>query len=478
MENESRGLHTVHFYTKWLFLSSPLFEETEETMRTELLQETAQRASEYLEAVGERRVWPEAAALAKLETLHRPLPEEGCTPAEVLRELDTLGSPATVGCQGGRYFGFVTGSTQPAALAASWMVSAWDQNGAMRVMSPAGAAFEDVAIGWVRELLGLPAEAAGAVVTGATMANFTGLASARHALLERAGWDVENDGLFGAPPIQVVVGEEVHISLVKALGLLGLGRRRVIRVPVDGQGRMRAESLPPLDERTIVCIQAGNVNTGAFDPAAQICRIAKKAGAWVHVDGAFGLFAAASPKHLPLVEGFRCADSWATDGHKWPNVGYDCGIAFVRDGDALRGAMAMVAAYLPPGARREPYHFTPELSRRARGVELWAALRAMGRSGMRKLVERTCGHAARFAKELQAAGFAVLNDVVINQVLVSFGSAERTLGVIARLQEDGTCWFGETKWQGQTAMRISVASWATTDEDVTASLAAILQAAR
>jgi glutamate/tyrosine decarboxylase-like PLP-dependent enzyme len=446
-------------------------------MHNELLADAARRASEYLDSVAERRVWPDTEAVAGLAAAGGPLPYEPTDPMEVLALLDRIGTPATVSTQGGRFFGFVTGSTQPAALAASWMVSAWDQNAAMRVMSPTAAAFEDIALEWLRDALGLPAGSAGAVVTGATMANFTGLAAARHALLERAGWDVENDGMFGAPPLTVVVGEEVHVSLVKALGMLGLGRRRVVRVPVDEQGRMRADALPPLDARTIVCIQAGNVNTGAFDPAGEICRAAREAGAWVHVDGAFGLFAAMSPQYRHLTEPFADADSWATDGHKWPNVGYDCGLAFVRDAQALRTTMAMVAAYLPEGAKREPCHYTPEMSRRARGVELWAVLRGMGRRGMAELIERTCGHAHRFAEGLRAEGFEVLNDVVINQVLVSFGSAERTMEVMARVQESGVCWCGETKWQDRVAMRISVSSWVTTSEDVEASLASIVYAA-
>src|SRR6185503_3689820 len=260
----------------------------------------------------------------------------------------------------------------PATTAASWLVAAWNQNVALRVMSPAGAAFEEAALRWAAEALGLPAGCGAAAVTGATLANLTGLAAARHALLARAGWDVERDGLFGAPPLSVGVGDEVHVSLLKALSLLGLGRERVHRVAVDGQGRMRADALPPLDDRTIVCMQAGNVNSGAFDPAAEICARARAAGAWVHVDGAFGLWAAASPKFRHLTAGFDQADSWATDGHKWPNVGYDCGVAVVRDAASLRSAMTLVAAYLTPGELREPSHYTPEMSRRARGVELWA----------------------------------------------------------------------------------------------------------
>jgi glutamate/tyrosine decarboxylase-like PLP-dependent enzyme len=367
----------------------------------------------------------------------------------------------------------VNGAALPASVGATWIASAWDQNAALRVMSPAAVALEDVALGWVREALALPAECAGSVVTGASMANFTGLAAARHALLERSGWDVESDGMFGAPPLTVVVGDEVHASLLKALGLLGLGRKRVIRVPADEQGRMRADCMPALDDRTIVCIQAGNVNSGAFDPAAAICRRAIEAGAWVHVDGAFGLWAAASPRHRHLTEGFDLADSWATDGHKWPNVGYDCGIAMVRNAAAMRAAMAISAAYFNPGELREPSNYTPEMSRRARGVELWATLRSLGRRGLAELIERTCRHARRFAEGLRAAGHEILNEVVINQVLVSFGDAAVTRAVIAKVQSEGTCWCGGTEWHGRTAMRISVSSWVTTAEDVEMSLAAI-----
>jgi len=310
------------------------------------------------------------------------------------------------------------------------------------------------------------------------MANFSALAAARHALLTRAGWDVEGDGLFGAPPITVVVSEEAHASVGKALGMLGMGRNRVVRVPVDGQGRMKADALPHLDERTILCLQAGNVNTGGFDPAAAICPAAKEAGAWIHVDGAFGLWAAAAPEYKRLTVGFEQADSWATDAHKWPNIGYDCGIALVKDPSTLRAAMSMEAAYLVQGERREPSHFNPELSRRARGVELWAGLRSLGRSGVAEIVTRTSSHARRFAAGLSAAGYKILNDVVINQVMVSFGTPEQTLATIARVQEDGTCWCGPTEWQGQTAMRISVSSWATSTEDVDRSLAAMLKAAK
>ena len=438
-----------------------------------LLGDVAQRAAQYLHGAQERRVAPSASAVAALRELAGPFPDSPLPPQDVLNLLDRVGSPATVINTAGRFFGFVNGGTLPAALAASWMTSAWDQNASLRIMSPAAAAFEEVALGWVRDVLQLPAECGGAVVTGATMANVAGLAAARHALLERAGWDVENDGLFGAPPLTVVVGDEVHVSLLKALGLLGLGRQRLHRVAVDDQGRMRADQLPALNDRTIVCVQAGNVNSGAFDPAGEICRIAHAAGAWVHVDGAFGLWAAGSPRFRHLTDGFGDADSWAMDGHKWPNVGYDCGIALVRDPRALQSAMAMASAYFSPGADREPSQFTPEMSRRARGVELWAALRSLGRAGLAALIDRTCSHAKVFADGLRDRGCDILNDVVINQVLVSFGDPAVTRAVIDSVQQDGTCWCGGTEWHGRTAMRISVSSWATTTGDVEASIAAI-----
>jgi glutamate/tyrosine decarboxylase-like PLP-dependent enzyme len=441
-----------------------------------LFEDVARRAAAYLNLVPERQVAPSTPDVEALRLLSTAFPESPISAAEVIESLDRTGSPATVATAGGRYFGFVNGGTLPAAVAASWLVSAWDQNAALRVMSPAAAAFEDVALEWVRDILGLPVETGGAIVTGATMANLTGLAAARHALLGQAGWDVERDGLFGAPALTVVVGGEVHVSLLKALSLLGLGRDRVHRVPVDGQGRMRAEAVPSLDARTVVCLQAGNVNTGAFDPAREICRRAREAGAWVHVDGAFGLWAAASPRYRHLTDGFDLADSWSTDAHKWPNVGYDCGIALVRQSDHLRAAMAASSAYFTPTGAREPSQFSPEMSRRARGVELWAALRSLGRSGLADLIERTCDHASTFAQALRDAGHEILNDVVINQVLVSFGSPDRTRAVIARIQQDGTCWCGATEWQGRTAMRISVSSWATTAADVEASLAAIARA--
>jgi glutamate/tyrosine decarboxylase-like PLP-dependent enzyme len=443
-----------------------------------LLAMAAERAISYVGNSTNRRVAPAENSLSALASFHEPFPAAPSDPCDVLAMLDHIGSPATVATTGGRYFGFVIGGILPAALAANWLAGAWNQNAALRVMSPIAAELEEVVIGWVCEALGLPADCEGGLVTCATMANFSALAAARQALLAKAGWNVLDDGMFGAPSIEVVVGEEVHASILKALSLAGYGKKRVTIVEADAQGRMRADKLPRLSERTIVCIQAGNVNTGAFDPAAEICRQAREQGAWVHVDGAFGLWARVSSKYRHLAAGLELADSWATDAHKWPNAGYDSGIVLVRDRAALRASMGISAAYLAPGAGREPMHYAPESSRRARGVELWATLKSLGRSGLCDLIERSCAHAQRFACGLRDAGFAVLNDVVINQVLVSFGSAEMTEEVIRGVQQDGTCWCGGTVWQGKTAMRISVSSWATTGEDVEHCLAAIIRIAR
>jgi glutamate/tyrosine decarboxylase-like PLP-dependent enzyme len=443
----------------------------------ELLADFSDRAIRYLDSLDSRPVAPRVEDIQRLAELDGPMPEEPIGPRNVLQILDDVGSPGTVATAGRRYFGFVTGGSLPAALAANLLAGVWDQNGAYGVMSPIAAGLEEVSGRWLREVLGLPASAGAGFTTGATMANLAALAAARHALLLKSGHNVEEDGLFGAPPIRVVVGDEVHASVLKALSILGLGRTRVERVAVDDQGRMRADALPELSANTIVCIQAGNVNTGAFDPASELCAAAHDAGAWVHVDGAFGLWAAASPRLAHLVAGFADADSWATDAHKWLNVPYDSGIAFVRDAEHLRAAMTVGAAYLIAGTDREPCHYTPDMSRRARGIEIWAALRSLGRTGIADLVDRCCRHAARFAEGLRAAGFEVLNDVVLNQALVSFGDEEKTRRVIEAIQAEGTCWFGGTVWQRRTAMRVSVSSWATTDEDVERSLHAIIRIA-
>jgi glutamate/tyrosine decarboxylase-like PLP-dependent enzyme len=443
-----------------------------------LLAMTAERAARYLDALEKRHVAPSRRAVERLASWHVPLQGESIDPEAVIQELDDIGSPATMAMAGPRFFGFVIGGSLPAPLAANWLAAAWDQNTGLYNVTPATAALEEVALSWLLDVLRLPAESGGAFTTGATVANFTALAAARHAVLAKVGWHVEADGLFGAPPITVVIGAEAHPTVYKSLGLLGLGRSRVVRVSADRQGRMRIEKLPAMRGPTIVCVQAGNVNTGAFDPIQQVCERAHDAGAWVHLDGAFGLWARVAPSRSHLAEGLEQADSWATDAHKWLNVPYDSGIALVRDKDALQAAMAIIADYLPTATEhRNPSDFTPELSRRARGVEIWAALRSLGRDGLSELVERTCRHARRFAEGLSAAGYQVLNDVVLNQVLVSFGEPDVTHQTISAIQADGTCWCGGTVWQGRTAMRISVSSWATTEADVEQSLEAIVRIA-
>ncbi len=442
-----------------------------------LLETTAENAIDYLEAVHDRRVAPTPEAVAALSALGGPLPETSSDPDEVIALLNYLGGPATVASTGGRFFGFVIGGTLPVALAANWLAGTWDQNAGLLAASPVATIVEEIARDWLLDMLGLPPTAGIGFVTGGTMANFTSLASARHALLQKVGWNVEEQGLFDAPPITVVVGDEGHVTLFKSLSMLGMGRSRVIRVPVDNQGRMRADQLPPLNETTLLCLQAGNVNTGAFDPFSEIIPRAREAGAWVHIDGAFGLWVAASPAYHELMRGYTDADSWSVDAHKWLNVPYDSGIAISRDPQAMRGAMSTAASYLVESDHREPSHYTPELSRRARGIEIWAALRSLGRSGFIEIVERNCRQAQRFADGLRAAGFTILNDVVINQVLVSFGDADRTRRVIAAAQREGTAWFGGTVWQGHTAMRISVSGWSTTDADIDQSVAALVRLA-
>jgi glutamate/tyrosine decarboxylase-like PLP-dependent enzyme len=443
-----------------------------------LLDDAAHRASQYLESLATRPVAPSANAIAALSRLDEPLPETRTDAHRVLRMLDELVTPATMAMAGPRFFGFVIGGALPVSLAANWLAGAWDQNAGLYASTPGVARLETVALRWLNDLFGFPPATVGAFVTGATMANFTALAAARHEVLRQAGWAVEADGLFGAPPITVIVGDEAHPTLLKSLGLLGLGRTRLTRVPTDSQGRLRAEQLPRLVGPTIVCLQAGNVNTGAFDPFEVVIAAAHAAGAWVHVDGAFGLWAKVSPKHAPLTKGLELADSWATDAHKWLNVPYDSGLAFVRAAAALPAAMAITADYLPTdNPQRNPSDFTPELSRRARGVEIWAALRTLGRDGLAEMIGRNCRGAARFAQRLSLAGFEIINDVVLNQVLVSFGSPKRTRRVIEAVQADGTCWCGVTVWQRRTAMRISVCSWATTDEDIEKSADAIIRIA-
>ncbi|MCH8866255.1 MAG: aspartate aminotransferase family protein [Proteobacteria bacterium] len=453
---------------------------TDEKDRTQaLLQDAAQRGIRYRVGLNDRGVAPAADAVAAVERFREPLPDIGAPDEETLALLDEIGSPATVAMAGPRYFGFVIGGSLPVTLATNWLTAAWDQCVGLHEVTPAASTLEQVAIEWLIDLFGLPEASGAGFVTGATVANFTALAAARHRVCMDAGWDVEGLGLTGSPPISVLVGEEAHPTLTKSLGLLGLGRNRVVRMPVDGQGRIIVSQIPAVEGPTIVCTQAGNVNTGAFDPIGEICAAVRPAGAWVHVDGAFGLWAAVSPQYRHLTEGVGQADSWATDAHKWLNVPYDSGLAFVRQAEDLKAAMSITAEYLLTESEyRNPSDYTPELSRRARGVDVWAALRSLGRSGLVELVDRCCRHARRFAAGFTDAGFEILNDVVLNQVLVAFGDDATTRRIIDEIQRDGTCWCGVTVWQGKTAMRISICNWSTTDADVDVSLKAMIAIAR
>jgi glutamate/tyrosine decarboxylase-like PLP-dependent enzyme len=458
----------------------------------DLLERTAALAEAFLDTVASRPVG-QPIARPGLQDLVGPLPEVGVEPATVIEELAAAADPGLVASAGPRYFGFVIGGSLPAALAADWLTSAWDQNAGLYLSSPATSVIEDVAAAWILELLDLPRDASIGFTTGATMANFTGLAAARDAVLERVGWDVEARGLAGAPPIRIVVGDEVHASAVAALRMLGLGAETAVRIPTDEQGRMRADAftsaLAGTSGPTIVLAQAGNVNTGAFDPIAEIVQGAHAAGAWVHVDGAFGLWAAVSPTLRPHLAGISGADSWATDAHKWLNVPYDCGIVAVADRRAHERAATLTAAYLmrAPDRERDPFDWVPEGSRRARATPVYAAIRSLGRQGLQELIERSCSLARRMADRLaEQPRVEILNDVVLNQALVRFGVTEgggddvsvadaMTRATIAAVQADGTCWVGGTTWHGRAAMRISVSGWNTTESDADVSVEAIIR---
>jgi glutamate/tyrosine decarboxylase-like PLP-dependent enzyme len=433
-------------------------------------------AENYISASGMNPVFPSVESIQQLQQLNEPLQEDPVSAEEILNLLDAKGSPATVKTTSGRYFGFVIGGSLPAAMMAKLLATVWDQNAGLYIASPVSAMLEEISGAWMIDILGLSKQTAVGFATGATMANFTAMVVARHDLLKKAGWNAEAQGLFHAPDITVITGDEVHVSMLKALNLVGFGRERIIRVPADGQGRIIPEKIPETKGPTILCLQAGNVNTGSFDPLEEICRN-KKENMWIHIDGAFGLWAAASAKTRDLTKGIDLADSLATDAHKWLNVPYDCGLLFVKKREALFSAVSATAAYLPETGNRESFQFVPEMSREARGIPVWAALKSLGKKGLADLIDRNCASARQFAEGLKAAGYEILNEVVLNQVLVSFGDKATTLEVIKKIQEEGTCWCGGTTWQGKTAMRISVSSWATTEQDVKLSLAAMLKVA-
>lgn len=453
---------------------------------THLLDRTAAIARDYLGGLNEQHVGPRASLAELRSALDVPLPDSGVDAETVIEELARAVTPGLVASAGPRYFGFVIGGGVPAALAADWLTSAWDQNAAIYAAAPAACVAEDVCARWVVELFGLPEGSSVGFVTGGQLGNFTGLAAARHAVLERAGWDVERRGLIGAPPIRVLVGEEAHVTVHAAVRLLGLGLDSVEHVAADGQGRMRPDAL---EERfsgaggpAIVCAQAGNIDTGAVDPLGEIVRIAQRHGAWCHVDGAFGLWAAASPAHRQQVSGIERADSWVADAHKWLNVPYDSSFAIVRDPEAHRAAMALTAAYLPRAAQEErwPAEWVPELSRRARAFPVYAALRSLGREGVARIVENCCERAAQLAELLAPVPEVdILNDVTLNQVLVRFRDDDAaTDAVIRAVQDDGVCWLSGTTWRGLRAMRVSICNWATSPDDIKRSVGSIVAATR
>jgi len=452
--------------------------------RYDVLDDAARLARDFADGLAERPVGATASAGELRARLARPLTAAGEDPHAVITDLAADVEDGLVASPGPRYFGFVIGGALPVAVAADWLVSSWDQNAGGYPVAPALSVAEDVAAGWVLDLLGLPAGSGVGFVTGCQMAHFTCLAAARHAVLRDAGWDVEADGLQGAPPLRVVAGEHAHVTVAAACRMLGVGAGRIRIVPADAQGRMLPSELDLAlrehDGPQIVCAQAGEVNTGVFDPLGEIADISRAAGAWCHVDGAFGLWAAASPRRRALLDGFERADSWATDGHKWLNVPYDCGIAIVADGAAQRAAMGSTADYIPAhgGDEHWPGEWAPEFSRRARGIPLYAALRALGRDGVAELVDRCCDHAQRIAARLGADdGVEILNDVVLNQVLVRFaGDDEVTNAVIDRFQREGTCYASASRWQGDVVLRISVSGWQTTRADADRSADAILAA--
>jgi glutamate/tyrosine decarboxylase-like PLP-dependent enzyme len=449
----------------------------------DLLELVRGQARSWFETLRMRPVCATVTSRQLVQSLGGPLPGDGTSAADVIKLLAGAGATGTIASAGPRYFGFVVGGSLPAALAADWLVSTWDQNAGIFALSPLASTIEQITGSWLRDLAGLPSKMSFGFVTGGHMANFTSLACARHSVLRKVGWDVESDGLNGAPHIEICVNEESHYTIFVALRLLGIGSARVRKIPADNQGRMRADRLAAVLRESqgpcIVCAQAGNVNTGAFDPLPEIADAAKERGAWLHVDGAFGLWAAVSPQRAHLVRGVELADSVSSDAHKWLNVPYDCGLVFCADESAHRSAMSLAAAYIvATSTERDPHEFVPEESRRARAVPVYAALRSLGRRGLAEMIERNCLQARRFGDALRAAGFEILNDVVLNQVVVSFGTPEQTEAIIAAIQQDGTCWCGGTVWHGRTAMRISVSNWSTTDEDVERSLEAIVRCAR
>jgi glutamate/tyrosine decarboxylase-like PLP-dependent enzyme len=441
-----------------------------------LFEQARSYAYDYMDGVFDRNVFPSDEAIRNLEVFTETLPETPSDPKYILQLLHKYGSPATVAQTGGRYFGFVDGGSIPVTLAAKWLSDVWDQNAALYNISPLVSQLESTCEKWLIDLFSLPAETVAGFVSGTSMATMCGLAAGRNELLKRLGWDVNSDGLFGAPNLRVVISEQAHAAAYKALSLLGLGRERVTRVPVDEQGRIIANCMPGLDDHTLVIIQAGNVNSGAFDPIDEICDQARQVNAWVHIDGAFGLWAAGSPKKQHLTQGLAKADSWSVDAHKTLNTPYDCGIVLCKKREALVTAMQASGSYILYSEKRDGMNYTPEMSRRARVVELWAALKFLGRGGVADLIDGLCAHAGKLAEQLARNGFSIVNDVVFNQVLVACATPELTKLTLENIQSSGECWCGGAVWNGKPVIRISVCSWATTEADIERSVAAFINA--
>lgn len=424
-------------------------------------------AFDYMDTINERNVYPDRAALENLKVFDEPLPSNAGNPEEILQMLHKYGSPASVASTGGRYFGFVVGGTFPPVMAVKWLADVWDQLSALYVTSPITAHLEAVSERWLIDVLGLPKRSAAGFVSGTSMATLCGLAAGRYELLKRTGWDVNSKGLFGAPPIRVVLGAEAHSTVFKSLALLGLGKDRVELVPVDGQGRMDAARLPELDDNTLLILQAGNVNSGSFDPLDELCDRARAVNAWVHVDGAFGIWAAASKKKAHLTRGIEKADSWSLDAHKTLNTPYDSAVVVCKQPEILAAALQATGSYILYGEHRDGMLYTPEMSRRSRAIEFWATMKLLGKTGVEELVDGLCDRAEQFASEMRAAGFDIPNNVEFNQVLVGFNSVEQSNAVQKYLEQSGECWCGGARWKDRPVIRVSVCSWATTEEDIT-----------
>ena len=433
-------------------------------------------AQKYVAEIRNKRVFPNSADLNALSHFNESLPEQGCKAKAVIEKLNQYGAPATVSTTGGRYFGLVVGGSTPASMGASILNAAWDQVAILENTAPTAIYLERLAAQWILELMELPTNSSVGFTTGSSLANLVGLAAARNAQYKKLGVNVDQCGLSGAPPLKVVLSEQAHVTVHKALKLLGFGKDQLIQLPCDNQGRIVANEIPDVGADTIVCLQAGNVNSGASDPFSDIISKAKKRGAWVHVDGAFGLWAKASPEKRHLVKEVQLADSWAVDAHKWLNTPYDCGISICRNPESVHEVMTTVAPYLSSNNIVPPKDMVPEFSRRARGVEVWAAIKEMGRDGITDLINRSCKHAEHLALGLKDMGYEILNDVVLNQVVATIGTADDIQAITLLVQKEGECWFGTTFWQGKHAFRLSVSSWATTESDIERTLSSICHA--